>query len=101
MSLLDLAATGPKVLFGLCSLEASPLESAVGRGGPGGRRGPGSESAVGPWGRAAPVDAKTSAAAAVIVVGTWAVERGRLLMALVVCSGLWVVVGRGTLGDAE
>lgn len=101
MSLLDLAATGPKVLFGLCSLEASPLESAVGRGGPGGRRGPGSESAVGPWGRAAPVDAEASAAAAVAVVGTWAVERGRLLMALVVCGGLWVVAGRGTLGDAE
>lgn len=98
MSLLDLAATGPKVLFGLCSLEASPLESAVGRGGPGGRRGPGSESAVGPWGRAAPVDAEASAAA---VVGAWAVERGRLLMALVVCGGFWVVVGRGTLGDAE
>lgn len=105
LSLLDLAATGPKVLFGLCSLEAPPLESAVGRGGPGGRRGPGSESPlpavrreslVGPWGRAAPVDGEASAAAA--VVGTGAVERSRL--ALVVCGGLWVVAGGGALGDA-
>lgn len=63
MSLLDLAATGPKVLFGLCSFEAPPLESAVGSGGPGGRSGPGSEppfldaeAPVGPWDGAAPGD---------------------------------------------
>lgn len=77
----------------------------MGRGGPGGRRGPGSESAfpavgkeslVGPWGRAAPVDGEASAAA----VGTGAVERSRLPMALVVCGGVWVVAARGALGDA-
>lgn len=61
----------------------------MGRGGAGGRRGPGSESpagreesAVGPLGRAAPVDAGETAAAK--VVGTGAVERVRLLRALVV-----------------
>ncbi len=79
----------------------------MGRGGPGGRRGPGSESPfpavrkeslVGPWGGAAPVDGETSAAAA--VVGTGGVERSRLPMALVVCGGLWVVAGGGALGDA-
>lgn len=78
-------------------------------GGPGGRRGPGSESAfpavrkeslVGPWGRAAPVDGEASAAAAAAVVGTGAVVE-RSLLALVVCGGLWVVAGGGALGDAE
>lgn len=79
----------------------------MGRGGPGGRIDPGSESPfpavrkeslVGPWGRAAPVDGEASAAEA--VVGTGAVERSRLLAALVVCGGLWVVAGGGALGDA-
>lgn len=79
----------------------------MGRGGPGGRIGPGSESPfpavrkeslVGPWGGAAPMDGEASAVAA--VVGTGAVERNRLPMALVVCGGLWVVAGRGALGDA-
>lgn len=83
----------------------------MGRGGPGGRRGPGSESPfpavrkeslVGPWGRAAPVDgeASASASAAAAVVGTGAVERSHLPMALVVCGGLLVVAGGGALGDA-
>lgn len=80
----------------------------MGRGGPGGRSGPGSEppfpavrkeSLVGPWGGAAPVDCEVSAAA-VVVVGTGAVERSRLPMALVVCGGLCVVAGRGALGYA-
>lgn len=82
------------------------------RGGPGGRRGPGSESPflsvrkgslVGPWVGAAPVDGEASAAAAVaaVVVGTGAVERNRLPMALVVCGGIWVVAGGGALGDAR
>lgn len=78
----------------------------MGCGGPGGRRGPGSESPfpavrkeslVGPWGGAAPVDGEASAAAAtaaVAVVGTGAVERSRLPMALVVCCRVWVVAGR-------
>lgn len=78
----------------------------MGRGGPGGRRGPGSESPflsarrellVGPWVGAAAVDGEAPAAA--VVVGIGAVERNRLPMALVVCSGIWVVVGRGALGD--
>ncbi|TNN83798.1 hypothetical protein EYF80_005974 [Liparis tanakae] len=109
-SLFDLAATGPKVLFGLCSLEAPPLESAAGRGGPGGGRGSGSEPPfpavrrelpVGPWGRAAPVGGEASAAAApAAVVGAGAVERSRLLIALVVCGGLWVVAGGGVLINA-
>lgn len=86
----------------------------MGRGGPGGRRGPGSESPfpavrreslVGPWGGAAPVDGEASAsasasAAAAAVVGTGAVERSHLPMALVVCGGLLVVAGGGALGDA-
>lgn len=117
-SLLDLAATGPKVLFGLCSLESPPLESAVGRGGPGGRRGPGSASPIPAEGResgvapgveaaaAAPVDgdddgdgeASAAVAAAAVVVGIGAVERSRL--ALVVCGRLGVTVGRGALGKA-
>lgn len=79
----------------------------MGRVGPGGRRGPvckspfaavRKESLVGPWVRAAPVDGEASAAVA--VVGTGAVERSRLPMALVVCGGLWVVVDAGALGDA-
>lgn len=78
----------------------------MGCGSPGGRRGPGcefpfpavrKESLVGTWGRAAPVDDKASAA--VVVVGAGAVDRSRLLMALVVWGGLWVVARRGTLGD--
>lgn len=110
LSLLDLAATGPKVLFGLCSLAAPPLESAVGRGGPGGRSGPGSEppfrgvrkrSLLGPGGGAAPVDCEVSAAAVVVVVGTGAVERSRLPMALVVCGGLCVTADRRALNGAE
>lgn len=107
MSLFDLAAAGPKVLFGLCSLGAPPLESAVGRGGPGGRSGPGSESPfpavrreslVGPWGGAAPVDCRASAAA-VVAVGAGAVEPSRLMVALVVCAGLCIVTVRGALDD--
>lgn len=106
LSLLDLAVTGPKVLFGLCSLEAPPLESAVGLGSPGGRSGPGSESPfpalrkellVGPWGGAAPVDCEVSAAA--VVTGTGAVGRRGLPMALVVWGGFCVVTGRAALGD--
>lgn len=104
MSLLGLAASGPKVLFGLCSLEASPLESAVGLGGPGGSRGPESESpadreesAVGPCGGAAPVDAKETE----MVTAAGAVERGRLLIALVVCGGLCVVMGEGEPADVK
>lgn len=78
----------------------------MGRGGPGGRRGPGFESPspavrkgspVGTWGRAAPVDGEASAAVA--VVGTGAVERSRLMMALVVWGGLWVIVGRTAVGN--
>lgn len=95
------------MLFGLCSLEALPLESAAGRGGPGGRRGSGSEPPfpavrrellVGPWGTAAPVGGKASAAPA--VVGAGAVERSRLTIAFVVCGGLWVVAGGGVLINA-
>lgn len=108
MSLLDPAAAGPKVLIGLCPLEAPLLESAEGRVGPGGRSGVGSgspfpagrkKSLVGLWGGAAPVDRVALAAAAAVGVatGTGAVERSRLLMALVVCDGLGVA-GRELLG---
>lgn len=108
MSLLDLAATGPKVLFGLCSSEAPPRESAEGCGGPGGRSGPasvsrlpgvGEESPVGPWDGAASVDREASAAAPMVVLavvnGAAAVGRGRLLTALVVWDG--VMAARGEI----
>lgn len=110
LSLLDLAATGPKVLFGLCSSEAPPRESAEGRGGPGGRSGPasvsrfpgvGKESPVGPWDGAASVDREASAAAPrvalAVVNGAAAVGRGRLLTALVVWDGLGVMAARGEI----
>lgn len=110
MSLLDLAATGPKVLFGLCSSEAPPRESAEGRGGPGGRSGPasvsrfpgvGKESPVGPWDGAAWVDREASAAAPMVALavvnGAAAVGRGRLLTALVVWDGFGVMAARGEI----
>lgn len=103
------------MLFGLCSSEAPPLESAEGRGGPGGRSGPGSvsrlpavrkDSSVGPWDGAASVGCEASAAAAATVVaaaavvavnGAVAVGRGHPPTVLVVCGGLGVTAARGDL----
>lgn len=112
------------MLFGLCSSEAPPRESAEGRGEPGGRSGPGSvsrfpavrkDSPVGPWDGAASEGREASAAASaaaapvvvvalvvvmvVVVNGTPAVGRGRLLTVLVVCGGLGVMAARGDLGE--
>lgn len=97
------------MLFGLCSSEEPPRESAEGRGGPGGRSGPGSVSRfpavrkgllVGPWDRAASVDCEASAAALVgAVTGAAAVGRGRLLTVVVVCGGLGVMAARSELGE--
>lgn len=111
------------MLFGRCSSEAPPGESAEGRGEPGGRSGPGSvsrfpavrkDSPVGPWDGAASEGREASAAAAaaapvgvvvalvvlvVVVNGTPAVGRGRLLTVLVVCGGLGVMAARGDLGE--
>jgi len=108
LSLLDLAATGPKVLFGLCSSEATLLESAVGSGGPGGRRGSTSESLfpavgkellVGCWSGAAAVGGEAWTAAG--LVGTEAVESSLRMMGLVVCGWLWVdVTSLGALTEA-
>lgn len=112
-SLLDLAASGPKVLFGLCSSEAPPRESAEGRGGPGGRSGPRSvsrfpavrrDSPVGPSDGGALVDWEASAEAVLVVVAlnrAAAVGRGRLLTVIVVCGRLGVTAANGDLGEVS
>lgn len=73
LSLLDLTASGLKVLFW------PPLASAVGSGGPGGSGGSLSETSAGVWSKAASVGGEVRAAASAVLEGFWVGKT----------SGLW------------